>query len=387
MTIKPRAKRILAAIAGLLAVTVAGILFSGWQAFGAGAQGQRLERMEASPQWSDGVFANPQELYNDVWTSLTSWTELSDAATPRAEVPTVPSDGSQFATPPASGLRVTWFGHSSSLIELDGARFLVDPIWGERSSPFTWVGPERWYPPPIALENLPDVDAVIISHDHYDHLDYPTMVRMRDWDTTFIAPIGVGAHLEYWGIPAERIVELDWWETTQIGDVVVNCVPSRHASGRFVTDYMAKLWAGYALVGPKHRLYYSGDTGLFPAMKDIGERLGPFDLTMIEVGAYHRAWPDWHIGPEQAVKAHHIVGGKVFMPVHWGLWNLAMHGWTEPAERVLAAAKLAGTVLAMPRPGESVEPGNLAPLQKWWPDEPWQTAAEHPIQSTKVDGL
>ena len=381
---KRRWIRVLVVVVVVLGTATTGLLVSGWAAFGATASGERRAVMEASPQWGDGVFENPQPMYSDLWGSVWSVTETSEAVSPDGEVPVVTDDGSRFAEPPETGLRVTWFGHSSALVEIDGARFLLDPVWGERASPFSWVGPKRWYPPPVALEDLPNIDAVLISHDHYDHLDHPTVLEMTAWDTMFVVPLGVGAHLEYWGIAAERITELDWWETTEVAGTELVALPSRHASGRFVNDYMSSLWAGFALIGPQHRVYYSGDTGMFPAMHEIGEKYGPFDVTMIEVGAYHRAWPDWHIGPEQAVEAHEIVRGKVFLPVHWGMWTLAMHGWTEPAERVVAAAEKTGTVLAMPRPGESVEPARLRPVEKWWPSEPWDTAEEHPIRSTRL---
>lgn len=387
MSIRKRILRIIAVLGIVLFLAVIAILASGWSAFGTTAEGIRLERMTESPQWRDGVFENPQPLWNDTMGWFTSWSGASDVPAPRDELPVVTGNNSRFATPPASGLRLTWLGHSTVLIEIDGTNLLLDPIWGDRPSPFTWAGPMRWYPPPVALDDLPEIDAVVISHDHYDHLDYPTLVQMKDWDSKFVVPLGVGAHLEYWGIPADRIVELDWWDTAKINTIELACLPSRHASGRFVNDYMHTLWAGYGFIGPKHRVYYSGDTGPFPAMKEIGEKYGPFDVTMIEVGAYHRTWPDWHIGPEQAVKAHHLVGGKVFLPVHWGMWDLALHGWTEPAERVVAEAKKQGTTLAMPRPGESVEPANLKPFEKWWPDEPWETAEQHPIVSTKIDGM
>src|SRR5690606_34165525 len=141
-----------------------------------------------------------------------------------------------------------------------------------------WVGPQRWYPPPLALEDVPPLTAVVISHDHYDHLDYPTIRAMKDWETTFVVPLGVGAHLEYWGIPPERITELDWWDSTTVGDLEIVCTPARHASGRVLYDRDATLWAGYAFRGPEHRVYFSGDTGFFPALQEIGTRLGPFDL-------------------------------------------------------------------------------------------------------------
>jgi L-ascorbate metabolism protein UlaG (beta-lactamase superfamily) len=209
---------------------------------------------------------------------------------------------------------------------------------------------------------------------------------MKDWPTTFVVPLGIGAHLAYWGVPESRIVEVDWWDRTRVGGLEIVCVPARHASGRtMVFDRDGTLWAGYAFIGARHRAYFSGDTGLFPGMRDIGARLGPFDVTMIEVGQYHRAWPDWHIGPEQAVLAHGMVRGRVLLPMHWGLLQLAPHGWTEPIERALAAGKAAGAVIVTPRPGGSVEPEAPPAAARWWPPLPWVTAAQDPIRSTKVN--
>ena len=293
-------------------------------------------------------------------------------------------DPQRFRSAPASGVRVTWMGHSTSLVEIDGARFLLDPVWSERPTPLNGVGPARWYPPVIALDQLPHIDAVLISHDHYDHLDMPTVVALAQTGTTFIVPLGIGAHLEYWGVPADRIEELDWWQRTHVAGVEIVSTPARHASGRVLFDKDATLWNGFAILGNAHRVYYSGDTGLFPAMREIGEKLGPFDCTMIEIGQYHRAWPDWHIGPEQAVQAHALVRGRVFLPVHWGLFRLAYHGWTEPIERAVAAANARGATIATPRPGESVEPTLPIVTTRWWPALPWRTAMQDPIRSTQV---
>lgn len=387
MTIRRILGRLLPLAFALFLLFVAVVLAQGWTAFGGKAEGERLARMQRSTQWNDDQFHNPEPLWNDVWGSITGAFDISEHVSPAAPMVMVPRDRRSFDAPPASGLRVTWLGHSTTIVEVDGVRVLTDPIWGHRASPLDWIGPERWFSPPLPLEELPAIDVVVASHDHYDHLDHRTIIALRERDTKFVVPLGAGAHLEAWGVAPSKIVELDWWETTKVGALEIACVPARHASGRIGIDQDAKLWAGWALLGPQHRVYYSGDTGLFPAMREIGARLGPFDLTMIEVGQYGSAWPDWHLGPEQAVVAHQLVRGRVMLPVHWGTFALAYHAWTEPIERVLAEAKLRDVSLFVPKPGQSFEPAALPALERWWPNVPWKTATEAPIVSTKVEGL
>jgi L-ascorbate metabolism protein UlaG (beta-lactamase superfamily) len=373
----------LALIIGAIALTLAGC-----QSFGEHASGDRLARMERSPEWHDDRFANPQAMWSDMRDALLHALSGGPGGEPDAPVPVVHTDPAVLAAAPASGLRVTWFGHSSSLIEVDGTRLLTDPIWSERASPFEWVGPHRWYPPTIALARLPPVDAVLISHDHYDHLDMATIVAMRSWKNVFVVPLGIGAHLARWGIPADRIVELDWWQSTRVGALTLTLVPARHASGRLNAQADQTLWGGFALVGAHHRVYYSGDTGLFDEMTEIGRRFGPFDVAMIEAGQYDADWPDWHLGPEQSVLSAQRVRAKALIPVHWGLFRLAHHGWTEPVERVLAAARCTDLEVLTPRPGQSVEPSAPLPAdqQRWWPRTPWATAAQKPIVAT-TDGV
>ena len=377
-----RLKRLLAGAAGALALVVCFMIVSGCEAFGGRARGARLARMERSPERRDGNFVNPQPLNNHFWRSIADLSGTSPDASPRSPPPFAISDPRTFVAPPVSGLRVTWFGHSSILLEIDGHRVLTDPIWSERASPYSWVGPKRFAPPAIALADLPPIDFVVISHDHYDHLDMRTVQAMISWRSLFVVPLGVGAHLVSWGIPEARIVEVDWWESKSFGGLQIVCVPARHASGRRVVDDDDKLWAGYAFVTSAHRVYYSGDTGLFPGLRDIGARLGPFDLTMIEAGQYGRGWPDWHLGPEQAVQAHQLVRGKAMLPVHWAMFQLAYHAWTEPMERVLLAAKPLGVKVLAPRVGQSIEPMAPPPFEQWWPALPVHTGAEDPIVAT-----
>jgi len=230
--------------------------------------------MKRSPQWSNGRYRNPEPLWNDYAGSLSGILKPNPHRVPREPVPVLPPTREQLESGPDSGLRATWLGHSTVLLDIDGSRILTDPVWGDRASPVAWAGPWRFYAPPILLEDLPTPDAVVISHDHYDHLDRATIRRMKDWDTRFIVPLGLGARLAAWGIPEARITELDWWSETRLGSLTIVCTPARHASGRILFDKDKTLWGGFAFLGGTHRVYFSGDTGFFPGLADIGRRLG-----------------------------------------------------------------------------------------------------------------
>mgnify|MGYP001346921502 FL=1 len=309
--------------------------------------------------------------------------------TPKQAIDAMANPIDTWSKAPKSGLRVTWLGHSTSLVEIDGICTLVDPVWAERASPVTVAGPKRFYGPPAPLDALPDLDAVVISHDHYDHLDRNVVLALKSKVPHWIVPLGVGRHLRAWGVDKERISELDWWQQVTLGSVTLTATPARHFSGRSVllTDQNKTLWAGFAWTGPEHSVFYSGDTGLHPDFETIGERLGPFDITLMETGAYNDLWADVHMGPEQAVLAHHMVGGKVMIPVHWGLFDLALHGWTEPAERAIAAGRKMATTLSILRPGSALEHGMVPQVDRWWPRTPWQTSQETPVWSRDVEDL
>ncbi|MBX3174732.1 MAG: MBL fold metallo-hydrolase [Gemmatimonadaceae bacterium] len=308
---------------------------------------------------------------------------------PEQPVPIERRARADFAVAPAHGVRVTWLGHATLLIEVEGVRVLTDPVWAERASISQAFGPRRFFPPPLALDALPALDAVLLTHDHYDHLDKATIRTLASRGLPFIAPTGMTALLAGWGVPEAQVTERSWWEQVQLQHVTVTLTPARHFSGRsaLFTDRDRRLWCGYALTGRERRVYYAGDSSLAPEFAVVGERLGPFDISMFEIGAYSHLWRDVHMGPEQAVRAHRMSRGGLMLPIHWGTFDLALHGWTEPAERVMAAAEREGVSLAMPRPGAMVDPLLPPPLERWWPTLPWRSAEEYPVVSSGVEGL
>ncbi|MEM6326595.1 MAG: MBL fold metallo-hydrolase, partial [Bacteroidota bacterium] len=288
-----------------LVVLVTGLTVEAWPALGAQPEGERLARVQQSPQYREGAFQNALPEQTTGFTASAVWDFVTDKTPfkePEGRLPTLTRTGAEFARP-LDSLRVTWFGHSSTLVELDSARVLIDPVWGERVSPSRFIGTKRFAPPALPLDDLPPVDAVLISHDHYDHLDMPTVRALSASVPRWVVPLGLGAHLEHWGVPPERITEMGWWDTTEMGGLTVVSTPARHFSGRFLTDRDATLWTGWAILGRDQRVWYSGDTALTPEFAQVGERYGPFDLTLIESGAYNAAWSDVHLGPEQAVAA------------------------------------------------------------------------------------
>lgn len=356
---------------------------------GSPPNGAHLGRLKASPHWQDGKFRNALPRHDGPWREIL-WEWLfggSKHAEPKEPVPVVARGTEDFVHAPPSGLRITWLGHSTFLVEIGAHRVLVDPVWGERASPLSWAGPKRFYAPPLPLEDLPPIHAVVISHDHYDHLDHPTIAALASKPIRFFVPLGVGSHLEYWGVPKARITELDWWEEAALGDLTLAATPARHFSGRSIlmSDADQTLWAGWVLKTKEHRVYYSGDTAMFPGFSEIGSRYGPFDAALIETGAYDPLWVDVHLGPEQALVAAEMVGAKLYIPVHWGCFNLAPHSWVEPIERLLVAAERLQVPIAIPRPGQSVEPTAPPALVRWWPDGEWVPASEKLVMSTGLD--
>jgi len=288
--------------------------------------------------------------------------------TPMRQLGPFSTDPKVYAAPPQSGLRITWMGHSSMLIEIDGQRVLVDPMWNQRAAPLEWAGPKRFYPPPLRLEDVPPIDVVLLSHDHYDHLGRFTVRSLAKLPATanarWVAPLGVGKILNRFGVTA-TITELDWTESFRVGALELTALPARHFSGRSLFGRFETLWAAFVLATDRHRIYYGADSGEWPGFAEIGRAYGPFDLTMLEIGAFHPLWAGIHMGPEGAARSFQAMGGGgLLMPIHWGLFDLALHPWREPIERVSA---IEGLRLWSPPPGAPTEfvPG-VEVRSEWW---------------------
>ena len=289
---------------------------------------------------------------------------------PAGPIPMGQVGRADLAELPEDGVRISWVGHSTILLEFDGFRVLTDPVWSERVTPFPSIGPKRFHEPGIAFDDLPRIDAVIISHDHYDHLDHDTIGRLAWRNVKFFVPLGVGAHLQEWGI--RQVHELDWWESATLErdgrQMELVATPARHFSGRGLLDRDKTLWASWVVRGDSNTVYFGGDTGYFEGFRTIGEKYGPFAATLIPIGAYDPAWSDIHLNPEEAVQAHLDLGNTgVFVPTHYATFNLATHGWAEPMERLLTAVQAEGVAhYALPLPGQSFSSHDETMHQAWW---------------------
>jgi L-ascorbate metabolism protein UlaG (beta-lactamase superfamily) len=357
---------VLLAVLGALAAAAAIAL--SLPPFGGRLVGERLVRAQVDPKYRDGAFVNPQPPAPYTWDYLrqiiTGQFAGDEMRMPPAPLPALRP---AFAATPAPGLRAFWIGHASVYIEIDGLRLLVDPVFSDYASPFAF-GPRRFQPPPVALGELPPIDAVLITHDHYDHLDMATVQALARRGTRFFVPLGIGAHLDRWGVPAAQQSELSWWQEDTLRGVRFVATPSRHYSGRGFGDRNATLWASWSVIGAAHRFHVTGDTGWSDHFRIIGERLGPFDLSFVKIGAYGPGapWLDIHMSAEDAVRAHRELRAKRLFPVHWGTFNLAFHAWDEPIRRTLAAAAASGVEVVTPRLGEVVDADAPFASRPWW---------------------
>ncbi|WP_186017641.1 MBL fold metallo-hydrolase [Burkholderia gladioli] len=323
----------------------------------------------ASPQHDGERFRNvrprPSEGFGK--TLSIAWNVLFNkprGTQPGAALPVDPLTRAELdAAPDRSLYRL---GHSTLLLKLRGGFWLTDPVFGERASPFKRVGPKRFHAPPIGLADLPPLAGVILSHDHYDHLDRETVLALADRTAIFLTPLGVGERLIEWGIDAAKVRQFDWWQGTEIDGISFTATPAQHFSGRSLFDGNSTLWASWTIIDAQLRIFFSGDTGYFDGFREIGERFGPFDVTMLETGAYDAQWPYVHMQPEHTVQAHQDLRGRWLVPVHNGTFDLAMHRWQDPFERVFGLAAAQGIALATPRMGERLDLAAPHRGERWW---------------------
>ncbi|MGE0329853.1 MAG: MBL fold metallo-hydrolase [Ramlibacter sp.] len=308
--------------------------------------------------------AKPHRSTREIWTRLLL--EKKNDTVPVDPIPVRMLDRAALAALDGSANHIIRLGHSSHLLKLRGKWWLIDPVFGERVSPVSWAGPMRFHPSPLALADVPPIEGLVLSHDHYDHLDLPTIEALKDRVQRYFVPLGVGQRLRAFGVPVDRIEEMDWWQERQWGEVTVTATPAQHFSGRTLWDRNRTLWASWALKSGSERIFYSGDTGYFPGFKEIAQKLGPIDMALMENGAYDSYWPTVHMSPEETVQAFQDLGARTLYLVHNSTFDLAFHTWKDPLERVAALAQQRGIALATPEIGEVLTLGKPRENRKWW---------------------
>ncbi|MET0328408.1 MAG: MBL fold metallo-hydrolase [Luteimonas sp.] len=362
-----RAAVLSALVLGVLAVSACTLSFV--------RTSQPVADYASSPQAGEGRFTNPSPRPPMGFAKgMKLWWDIlfnkPGGTTPPLPTPVLPLTADALAAAPDRSL---WrLGHSTVLLKLRGGFWITDPVFAERASPVSFAGPRRWHAPPIALDALPPLRGVVLSHDHYDHLDHATVRALADRAQVFLAPLGVGDRLVAWGVPRAKVQQFDWWQGVEIDGLRFTATPAQHFSGRGLLDGDKTLWASWVIEDPASaddgglKLFFSGDTGYFDGFAEIGRRFGPFDVALVETGAYDRRWAFVHMLPEETVQAHLDLGARVLLPIHNGTFDLAMHAWDDPFERVSAIAAARGVALATPRMGERLDAASPAATQAWW---------------------
>ena len=332
--------------------------------------GDRLQRIVNSTQYNsdEEQFQNPNDTPlatgRPMTTILYDYFFNGEERISSSKLPEDPPKLSEFESK-SENIRFVWFGHSTILLEIDSIRILIDPVFSNYASPIPFMI-KRFQAPVFNIDEINDIDLILISHDHYDHLDYETISKLKTRKLHYLVPLGVGAHLESWGIDSSKIEELDWWETTIFQGLNFTCTPAQHFSGRGLFNGNSSLWASWSIQGQTQNVFFSGDSGYGEHYKKIGNRLGPFDLTFLENGAYSLDWKFVHQLPEEGIQAHLDLKGKVMVPIHWGMFNLALHTWYEPIVRVSKEAKKQGVTLITPKLGQLISLKQNHVSQDWW---------------------
>lgn len=364
----------LSTISLLVLLTLAYFAFVNfYPSFGGDISDERKERYRSSEQFKNDGFVNVKDVPKEGSFSETFsiarkfFFEKVENGRPDKDLNVLKIDATAVASY-CKGPRLIWFGHSAFLLQMDGKNILIDPMFGKVCAPHPWLGSERFYEElPLTIEQLPKIDAVVISHDHYDHLDYESIEQLKSKVDAYFVPLGVGVHLEAWGIQSTKIKEMDWWQETTFQNIQFACTPAQHFSGRKLNNGQSTLWASWVIKSDSTSLYFSGDSGYGPHFKQIGETYGPFDLAMMECGQYDKLWPDIHMFPEETAQAGIDVQAHTLMPIHWGAFQLALHTWTDPIERVSKKAEALRIPLITPKIGEPIVIDEL-PKQYpiWW---------------------
>lgn len=352
---------------------IIGILFLNFSPkFGKKASDDQKAEYAKSENYENGKFLNqsPTKMDLDYWGLFNEMLKKAPNRSPSSEIVTNNVDSASIGNKADNKTQLTWFGHSTFLLEMDGKKILIDPMFGESPSPLPIIGAKRYSKGlPIEIEKLPFIDAVILSHDHYDHLDYESIKKLNGKVGQYFTPLGVGNHIEEWGVAREKIHELNWWESIELDSIELVCTPARHFSGRGLFDRATTLWCSWVIKGKKDKIFFSGDSGYDTHFKEIGEKYGPFDISLMECGQYHEDWKLFHMMPEETVQASVDLKSELTLPIHWGAFTLALHDWTDPIERMVKKADELNVDITTPKIGETITLGSEPyPTEKWWED-------------------
>ncbi|WP_299549795.1 MBL fold metallo-hydrolase [Seonamhaeicola sp.] len=354
----------------ILIVVITGAVFVNVSPqFGGKPTGEDLERLQNSPNYNgEGVFKNQEITLASTgfkWSTIPKFFTTGGNKVPESALPQNHLSKDYFENEPEQP-RITWFGHSALFVEMEGTTIFIDPMLGEVPAPHPLLGGSRFNKElPVSIENLPEIDLVLISHDHYDHLDYGSIQKIKKKVKQFYVPLGIKAHLTEWGVAEEKIKEFDWWESSTLNGIKFVSTPARHFSGRGFTRNNT-LWCSWVIKSENNSIYFSGDSGYGKHFKEIGETYGPFDFAMMECGQYNEQWAHIHMMPEETIQATVDVQAKVMMPIHWGAFKLALHEWTDPVVRASAKAKELNVKMTTPIIGEAIIVNEKYPVNAWW---------------------